>query len=703
MIVRKDDWSYYPDAVIDYNTENKSFLKLAYVHKEIGVKHWECCLALQDDRLAGIDPHQKGLTIEVKAQIALEVIDNPWYALRAVFKVPQDGADATEFKINRGTFALFWAFFNNIDIALLMIRQQGKTVGLVVLLVYLMRILKDSRTILITRGSDLRSETIDKMKQVRNCLPKYLWNHDRFDADNTESFTYNSRGNKLITCIAQNSKESALNAGRGLTTARLFSDESAFTKFIRIMLPAALGAATTARRIAEEAGVPYGNIFTTTPGKRDEEDGKFVHTMFHNGYYWDEKLMDVETREQLIQLIDTGSRGDRTLIHAPFNHRQLGLTDLDLYRAMANAGGTHEEQLRDFGGQWTAGGMMSPLSLEEAERVSASQTNPLHIEIFPNNYVLKWYYTEEEIARKMQVKHVIGLDTSDAVGRDNISLFILNSETLETAASSVVNESNLVTYANWLGELMIRYKETILVIERKSSAPTMIDALLLKLPASGVEPAQRIYNAIVQNREDDDVDLIAFKRLRGARDDRFYDTYRKYFGFVTTGPLRDRLYSDTLKNAVKTAGHVIRDRSLAGELLALVVKDGRIDHKSSGHDDCVISWLLASWFLFYGKRLDFYGVSNRMLMRRQLLGATGTEEEMEDIMQEDEEQRQLCEEIDQLCTKISQNRNPFIKINLERQLRVKLARLKLDTSQAATVGELQDLLRNERLKSRYLQ
>ena len=70
-------------------------------------------------------------------------------------------------------------------------------------------------------------------------------------------------------------------------------------------------------------------------------------------------------------------------------------------------------------------------------------------------------------------------------------------------------------------------------------------------------------------------------------------------------------------------------------------------------------------------------------------------------MMEDEEQRALSDEIDELCSKITQNRNPFIKTNLERQLRVKLAGLKLDTSQASTLGELQDLIRNEKLKSRY--
>ena len=701
MILRQSDWGYYPNATIDYNTDNASFLKLAYVHKELDVKHWFISLALHDPSLSQMKPTNSGLSLEDKGCIALEMMNNPWYFFREICMVPQDGADAIPFKINRGSFALIWTFFNNIDIALLMIRQQGKTVAIVCLLVYLMRLMKKSRSILLTRGSDLRTETISKMKQVRDAIPKYLWVQRRDDLDNTEIFTYRDRDNKLLTCIAQNSKESALNAGRGLTTARLISDETAFTKFIRIMLPAALAAGTTARRIAEEKQIPYGNIFTTTPGKRDEPDGKYAYDLFHDGCYWDERFLDIATREELFDLINKRAKGERTLIHAPFTHRQLGLTDLDLYKAMANAGGTREEQMRDFGLQWTAGSLSSPLSLDAVQAISESKTLPLHIEIFPNNYVLNWYYHPMEIYQMMKKKHIIGLDTSDAVGRDNISLVMINSETLETAATSVVNESNLVVYANWLAEIMIKYTETILVIERKSSAPTMIDSLLLKLPASGVEPAQRIYNSIVQNREENDPDLVAFKRIRSARDMRFYDTYRKYFGFVTTGALRDNLYSDTLTNAVAAAGRLIRDQTLASELLALVVKDGRIDHKASGHDDTVIAWLLACWFMFFGKRLDFYGVSNRMLMRRQMIGNNSTEEEYEELLREDEAQRALSDEIEQLCSEIARNRNPFLKTTLERQLRVKLSLLKLDTSQAATIGELQELIRNERLKTRY--
>lgn len=104
-----------------------------------------------------------------------------------------------------------------------------------------------------------------------------------------------------------------------------------------------------------------------------------------------------------------------------------------------------------------------------------------------------------------------------------------------------------------------------------------------------------------------------------------------------------------------------------------------------------------------GNRLDYYGVSNRLLMRRNALESeTGTTEFDEEEWQEQvEEQRMLQDEIDELCTRISNNKNPFLTPKLERQLRVALAKLNLDTGSASTVGELQEIIRNEKLKSRY--
>ena len=106
--------------------------------------------------------------------------------------------------------------------------------------------------------------------------------------------------------------------------------------------------------------------------------------------------------------------------------------------------------------------------------------------------------------------------------------------------------------------------------------------------------------------------------------------------------------------------------------------------------------------MLFGRRLEHYNVSNRILMRRQTTDTNQAEFDEAEFEREQAEQEALTERIDILCSTIGKNRNPFIKSTLDRELRVLLSELKLDTTQAATVGELQELIRNERLQSRYL-
>ncbi|WP_216088777.1 hypothetical protein, partial [Shigella flexneri] len=68
-------------------------------------------------------------------------------------------------------------------------------------------------------------------------------------------------------------------------------------------------------------------------------------------------------------------------------------------------------------------------------------------DISPQNYVTDWYYTEEEMMTKLKDRHVIGLDTSEAVGRDAIAMSIVNSVTAEYAGKLTVNESNVISFA----------------------------------------------------------------------------------------------------------------------------------------------------------------------------------------------------------------------------------------------------------------
>lgn len=701
IILRNSDWRYHPGAVYDLNTENESFIKLAYTHKTLGVKNWYMTLALYRPSLSGLNARHdftgespSKLTTQQKTESDRECAENPWYWFREVALVPQDGDDPTKFLINRGTFALVWSFFNNVDFALLMIRQQGKSVVLYMLMLYLATYGKNLTQILITKDGGLRSETMTRLKNARLNLPQWTYALDN-DSDNDYKFTYNIRNNKILTVIPPTDRKAANNRARGNTAGIFGSDETAFTKYIEEMLPAALAAGTKVRINSERSGAPYGNMFVTTPGMLDTPEGAYTYNMFMGGVYWDEELLNCETREELHNRINVAAGGDRTLIHAPFTHRQLGMTDLELFNAMRNAGGDRLQRLRDFGLQWTAGNAHSPFTTEQLEQIKAGIKRPEHIEIYPSGYTLKWFYPKEDMARQMQVKHVVGLDTSDAVGRDAIQLLMVNSETLEVAAISTVKESNLHIYTMWLYEFLARWENTILVPERKSSAPGMIDTLLVAMTNAGINPTKRIFHRNTQDfdRTEDGYKDYAYNCAQ-YRDPKYMNKYRDRFGFNTTAATRKDLYGNVLTYAMELAIGQLNSIELINELLALQIKNSRIDHPDGGHDDSVIAWMLAMWFILYGKNLDFYGLSNRKALRKQAGNVDETEEEYEELMSQIDEIRSLLKEL-------SRCKCPYTKLTLERQVRNLLKYVEVDTSKAKSLSELEDLLGAEKLKRGY--
>ena len=213
---------------------------MAQILRDLGVeKNWFLPLALHDQKLVGVDPFDPDLSPEYILRVAKEFCSNPWYAFRECIQVPIDGGDPVPFKINRGTFALYWCFFSNIDGALEFLRQHGKTVGISGLFLYLTRILENARSILITKDPKLRAETIEKLKHMRDHLPPGIWVTDPKDPDNQETFGSVARNTKLITAIGQNNPASANSQGRGLTAGRLGSDEGPFTpvSYTHLTLP----------------------------------------------------------------------------------------------------------------------------------------------------------------------------------------------------------------------------------------------------------------------------------------------------------------------------------------------------------------------------------------------------------------------------------------------------------------------------------
>lgn len=704
MIRFADDWRYFPTAMVHTSTKNKSFVELAGLYRKMGVKNYYFMLALMQPELEHVDPHDPNLDLDTKVKIAMECKYNPWYYFREVVRIPPSAGNIPDkFRANRGNIALIWLFFSNVDVGLIQPRQTGKSVSTDCLMIYLLFIGLNNTTIsLITKDDKLRTANIERLKKIRDLLPKYLVYPDKLDANNQQELTYKKLGNKYITSVAQNSETAANNVARGNTVPITQCDEGPFTTYIDVTLPAALAAGTAARNESKRTGQPYGNIFTTTAGKKDDRSGRFMYEMFQRAAPWSEAFMDIPSKARLHLVVKNSCRKlsesdnapKRTMVNCTFSHRQLGFSDAWLKDAISNAGGTPEQINRDFFNVWSSGSQGSPLSIQLLEIIQKSEQSPKHTEITKDCYAFRWYIPESLVYNTMHQGHfVIGMDTSDAIGRDEIAMLVMDVRDMSTVGAGSFNETNLITFADFLADFMTRYRNTTLVIERKSSAPAILGKLLLMLPQRGIDPFKRIYNKIVDEQHDRREDFKAIMVDLCRRSTYFHDRYIREFGFVTTGNSREHLYSRILQNAAKKAGHLVRDKQLSEQIRSLVVKKGRIDHETSGHDDMVMSWLLAAWFIMEGKHLDFYGIDTLSVMA--LVGDASKPMTEEDVRKK-REQTKLREELEMMAGQIKSITDDFTLMRYEN--RIKVLTSQINTEEELVMNTLTNLVESIKQK-----
>jgi hypothetical protein len=705
MILYANDWQRFPTAIPDYNTSNKSFLHLARLYHEMGVQNCLFPLALYNPELVGVDPYSTTLTLQQKADIGAECRWNIWYYLREVVRIPPNASnEPIKFIANRGNIATFWAFFNNIDAALIQPRQTGKSTSTDTMMIWLLYIGADnSRIALFTLNDKLRKENINRLKRIRDLLPKYLVHLSPNDADNKFELSCEERGNRYIANVGQNSEAAANAQGRGFTAPVMQFDEPPFTPFIGDSIPAALAAGVAVRREAERNNRPYGNIFTTTAGKKDDRDGKYIYDMIQDGAPWSEMFLDATDKADLSNLIklNGGRKKDPNdpgslLLNITMSHRQLGYTDEWLAETIAIAKATGEKADRDFFNRWTAGSQQSPLSVALNEIIRSGEREVLWTERSKDNYLFRWYIKKEEHAERMANGHfVFGLDTSDAGPGDGVALVLVDARDMSVVGAGTYTETNLIRLSNYFADLLVKYENTTLIIERKSSGQSIIDNLLMVLPKYGLDPFKRMFNKIVDEKDQRQEEWKEIKRSVSYRSDRFYDGFKTAFGFFTDKNTRPLITEVVLQNSAKQVGHLIRDKSLINEILGLVVKNGRVDHQSGGHDDHVIAWLMTHWLLTHGRHLDEYGIpANYALQGVTENGKEATEEQIEGRRVQEE----VMIQIDMVTAELERCQDEILVYKLEHRLKTLISRLSFEDRELYSVDALMRVSAEERKK-----
>lgn len=714
MILYLKDWDKKENsgALVHTSTKNQSFIDLANVFKKMGLKNYYFHLALHDPDLEFVDPFADNLSPQTIVKIANEIAVNPWYFFREIAQTPDSTSDNRMFfRANRANISLFWCFFNHCQYFLIQPRQTGKSYSTDIIMMYLLCFRKSLKLLLYTKDSQLRMLNVIRLRTLIATLPAYLNPLTRKDSNNSEGITVLNNNNYYNTIIAQESEDAAYKKGRGNTVEVRQCDEVAFCKLNYITIPSMGSAMDAARMNALAQGKETASIFTTTAGKKDTPHGRWAYEVWNESAQFDEKYYDSFDAAEFEKRVRADSNPSDPLaktfglfqVQGTFSHRQLGYTDEWLIENMSRNKVTGEDALRDYYNVWTSGTESSPFTVEQAQMIKNSETDPLFRDIGKFGIVINWYVNQHELSDLFNhCPIIVGLDSSSAIGKDACSLTFVNALDLNIIGTASINKVNLFQYSQWLCDLIIRFPKLLLVPENRSSAQGIIDFLIETLPAHGINPFKQIFNTIVHEKDENQRTFLNMDAHPNPAS--VANMYRSTFGYSTSGKgrySRDNLYGETFYRAIDIIADKVKDKKLIRELLGLVIIDGRIDHGSDkeDHDDQVISWLLACWFIFNGRNVNYYNINRGRFLSNVI--SAGEEIDPEKMMKM-REQEALKDKISAMYEELSNTEDHFEFAKLEKTIRLLESRLTPESrSQMAmsVSGMIEDLKETRRINA----
>ena len=270
-----------PDMYIDLGTHNKSFLRVAYVLKSLGIKHWYFMLEIKDFSVTAIDPYavdkngHSTLSQDQVSRVLTECMRNPWYYLREISRIPDQGGTAVHYKANRANIAQAWCTLHSIDNWLTIMRQQGKTIGAIALMTWGYNFgTSNSEFIFVNKSADDCQANLTRVKTQVALLPEYM----RFETftdettgktakaqSNVKKIVHVVNGNSIKTTAKATNAETAMSIGRGLTAPLLYYDETEFTNYIEEIIDNSLPVYMKASENAERNHAMHCRCFTSTP------------------------------------------------------------------------------------------------------------------------------------------------------------------------------------------------------------------------------------------------------------------------------------------------------------------------------------------------------------------------------------------------------------------------------------------------------
>ena len=275
--------------------------------------------------------------------------------------------------------------------------------------------------------------------------------------------------NKLRTYAKARNELAAANLLRGQTFPLLWADEFAFIPFMKTIYGNMIPAMSKATEIARKNNVPYGILYTTTPGFLTTEEGKYAYNVINNATPWNEAWYDL-SYYQIMNIIDSNRLSKFVFIQ--YTYQQLGLSEEWFYERCRESEWTWPDIRREYLLAWSDEAENNPFTKEELDTIAKYCKQPKKTVLIFGKYELKIF---EEIPLKANLvpkyPPIIGVDPSGGVSKDYSCLTFVDSRTTRVFAELRANTVSLIDLARIIEYIVLNMMPNAIVNIERNGVP----------------------------------------------------------------------------------------------------------------------------------------------------------------------------------------------------------------------------------------
>lgn len=599
MESRREEKPFY-----DWKTKNKSFLKVYNELYQMGIKNNKFFLRLIDRSLQGIDPYTPLLPVEIQLRMILECMVNPWYWLREVCRIPQDGkpiepGGGVIYELDRNNLACWYLMLNGIDHYQSKPRQRGKTQNALSEQNYSYHFGTTSATFLFfNKDQALGKTNLYRFKCQRDLLPTWMQMRTVID-DNGKV----SKGTENITTmrnpITHNtikvmpkamSKDAAIRLGRGETAAFHHFDEMDFIDNGMEIIDASVFSYATASTNARENGGIACRIFTSTPGDANSKTGKAANEWIGKMLRWNDHMFDDKIAE-LNRLVHYPKR--TPIMYVEHTWQELGLP-MSWYETQCGLVSFKEDViLREIDLKRIPGNELSPFKKTDIMYLNKHEKKPIAQADYTNARTP--FHIFEPLHKEYH--YILSCDPADGLDGDNFAITLINPYTLYPAAefrSPFLSQTQL---ARTIEKFMDNHcPRSMIVIEANKGRECINRLMETKYRYQVYYDVDKLNSRIIDVKDEYGAERAAAMERRALGLDTTPKSRPKYFGILEDimSNDRDQLCTPFIKEDVTG---LIRKPTT-----------GRIEAGEGFHDDNIMSYLMGLYVYRNASNLEDFGI-----------------------------------------------------------------------------------------------